>query len=241
MNSNDLTDVMVDEFIFELGLTDHVMDVASPRKGVWTPLEDTQLLQALGSSARTLGTNWNTVALGVPGRNGRQVRERYVNILNPTLNIHDFSDSEDAAVLSYMQKHGPRWSLIAAKMAGRSPNAIRNRANKLRRQTDSGRGETGRGLEELLWCHETLEDEPLSRHASSENLSEMKSIAPGEFEALLWCDETLDDNSVPSYTFSSIESTPVRSNPSLCRSLECAFRLTSCQGERLRVISTHSA
>ena len=91
MNSDVLTDVMVDELLIELGLAESIMDFTSPKKGAWTPSEDNQLLQTL-ASASIVGTNWNTVALGVRGRNGKQVRERYVNRLNPNLKmeIKDF-------------------------------------------------------------------------------------------------------------------------------------------------------
>jgi hypothetical protein len=50
-------------------------------KGSWTRTED----QILREKRAVYGKKWNTIAEYLPGRSGKQCRERYVNHLNPNL------------------------------------------------------------------------------------------------------------------------------------------------------------
>lgn len=71
----------------------------------------------------------------VQGREGKQVRERWFNYLDPKLNHGPFTDTEDAALQAAVQEHGTKWSKIAQDvMLGRSENALKNRYHSLRRK-----------------------------------------------------------------------------------------------------------
>jgi hypothetical protein len=50
-------------------------------KGSWTPMEDSILREKRAS----LGRKWSKIAEYLPGRSGKQCRERYMNHLNPNL------------------------------------------------------------------------------------------------------------------------------------------------------------
>tara|TARA_B100000459_G_scaffold147498_1_gene117987 strand:+ start:829 stop:2034 length:1206 start_codon:yes stop_codon:yes gene_type:complete len=93
--------------------------------GSWSNQEDECLLHAV----EIHGTRyWKKIAEHVPGRNGKQCRERYVNQLDPNLNKDKFTDVEDAIILREYNKIGPRWSVIARLLSNRSENDIKNRA-----------------------------------------------------------------------------------------------------------------
>jgi hypothetical protein len=52
-------------------------------KGAWTAEEDSQLLQLVQVHGPQ---DWNLIAEHIPGRIGKQCRERWHNSLNPELN-----------------------------------------------------------------------------------------------------------------------------------------------------------
>jgi hypothetical protein len=94
------------------------------RKVKWTDAEDEMLL----SYVEKYGTsNWSLIASGMPGRMGKQCRERWTNRLDPILNRDDWTPQEDAILLYQQKTCGNCWSRITGFLPRRSANAVKNR------------------------------------------------------------------------------------------------------------------
>ena len=94
-------------------------------KGLWTPEED-----AIIREMRSNGiTKWSEIAKNIPGRIGKQCRERWFNHLDPTLRKGAWTPDEDAQLIKAQAELGNRWTKIARLIAGRSENDVKNRWN----------------------------------------------------------------------------------------------------------------
>lgn len=96
----------------------------SSKKVKWTEQEDQMLIQSI----EQVGTsNWSLVASYLPGRSGKQCRERWTNQLDPMLNRDNWTPHEDALLLYNQQIYGNCWSKIMQFLPGRSSNSVKNR------------------------------------------------------------------------------------------------------------------
>lgn len=91
-------------------------------KGSWTPEED-----AILKEKRALyGRKWAKIAGHLPGRQGKQCRERFVNHLDPNLKKGEWTDDEEAMLIAFHEQFGNRWANIAKQLPGRSDNDVKN-------------------------------------------------------------------------------------------------------------------
>jgi hypothetical protein len=105
------------------------------KKRMWTPDEDDLLQRVAGGAPET----WNIIGAAVPGRTGKQCRERWVHNLRPNVRKGHWTRDEDEIILREQAKLGYAWSVIARLVAGRSDNAVKNRMNScLARRTQTG-------------------------------------------------------------------------------------------------------
>lgn len=70
---------------------------------------------------------WNQIAMSLPGRTGRQCRDRYQNYLSPSLINGPWSIEEDQLLKQKVLEIGQHWNKIAKFFNGRSSNNVKNR------------------------------------------------------------------------------------------------------------------
>jgi Myb-like DNA-binding domain len=86
-------------------------------KGPWTQDEDEKLLTLI---AKHGAKRWSVTAQELPGRSGKQCRERWHNHLNPSI-VKDktWTLDEDVAILHHQSKMGNKWSEMQKFLPGR--------------------------------------------------------------------------------------------------------------------------
>ena len=91
---------------------------------LFTPAEDMQLC----SLVACLGArNWDEIAKQMPGRTGRQCRDRYKNYLSPEISTIGWTYEEERLLAEKYAEFGPKWSKIAEFFQGRTGTALKNR------------------------------------------------------------------------------------------------------------------
>jgi len=92
------------------------------RRG-WSHSEDAELLRLIDIH----GKKWTEVARLMTGRNGKQVRDRYVNVLMPNIKKKNWTIAEDQLIVSLYAEFGPKWTKIAEHLDGRPEVQVKNR------------------------------------------------------------------------------------------------------------------
>jgi len=93
------------------------------RRNPWRPSEDMKLLELV----KVYGECWAMISSKMSDRTGKQIRDRYLNILRPNLKKGEWSQNEDFLLVSLYYSFGHKWSLIAKHMPGRSEAQVKNR------------------------------------------------------------------------------------------------------------------
>ncbi|EGR32450.1 myb-like DNA-binding domain protein, partial [Ichthyophthirius multifiliis] len=60
-------------------------------------------------------------------KTGKQIRERYINKLDPNIKKVAWTTEEDQIILDSFLEIGAKWSQISCKLNGRSENMVKNR------------------------------------------------------------------------------------------------------------------
>ena len=110
-------------------------------KKTWSADEDQQLMQLL-----TVYTTkqWSQISTHLPGRSGKQCRERWRNHLDPTVVKGNWTEEEDRIIFEREKAVGRKWSEIAKALPGRSDNAVKNRFYSTQRKSERRKHKTQR-------------------------------------------------------------------------------------------------
>ena len=100
--------------------------------GQWDADEDAALATAVAVHGDAY---WERLSALVPGRSGKQCRERWFHHLRPGTNKRPFSPNEDALLLSAVGKYGHQWQRIAREVIpDRTDVNLKNRYHMLTKQ-----------------------------------------------------------------------------------------------------------
>ena len=123
----------------------------------FTPDEDL-LLKAMTMKGNM---SWDEIAKHLPGRTGRQCRDRYNNYLNKTVIHKNWTKEEDRIIIEKYRQFGPRWTVISNFLEARSGNNVKNRWYKYitKRYTDiTTTAPMPRKKKELVFDEKPIED-----------------------------------------------------------------------------------
>ena len=93
------------------------------RKGSWSKGEDSIICESVKNGL----TKWSEIAKRLPGRIGDQVKERWINKLDPSHKRGFWTKSEINTLHNAQAQLGNQWSKIAKMIPGRSENSVKNR------------------------------------------------------------------------------------------------------------------
>lgn len=92
----------------------------------FTQEEDTKLCQLVNQYG---AKKWDQIAKMMPGRTGRQCRDRYRNYLIPGFFNGQWSQEEDELLHEKFNQMGRQWARMMQFFPGRSANSLKNRWN----------------------------------------------------------------------------------------------------------------
>lgn len=104
-------------------------------KGPWSKEEDDIIIEMVQKYGPK---KWSTIAQALPGRIGKQCRERWHNHLNPGINKDAWTQEEEITLIHAHRMYGNKWAELTKFLPGRTDNSIKNHWNSsVKKKIDS--------------------------------------------------------------------------------------------------------
>ena len=105
-----------------------------PPKTSWSVEEDAQLTRVVEEMG---AKRWNRIAESIPGRTGKQCRERWMSHIAPNVRSGEWTEDEVELLVKLQSEFGNKWSKISQYFVDRPPNVIKNKFNCILRRIRS--------------------------------------------------------------------------------------------------------
>ena len=92
-------------------------------KGAWSRDEDEKIMRLV----QIYGKAWSKISKVLVTRNGKQIRDRFINVLDPEIKKGKFTEEEDNTLITLYMHYGPKWATIAKHFLNRTADMIKNR------------------------------------------------------------------------------------------------------------------
>jgi myb proto-oncogene protein len=68
---------------------------------------------------KQVGHNWRLIAEELGTKSGKQIRERFINKLDPNIRREEWTEEEDMKIIELYSQMGSKWCEISKCLSGR--------------------------------------------------------------------------------------------------------------------------